>query len=545
MASLVVQALVLYVTLIVLWKVLRWLFVKSPLESIPGPPALSFISGNVQQIFHTNGWNFYYDMLNRYGAVIRLKAIFGKNMLFIFDPKALYHILIKDQHIYEQAPAFVATNQLMFGDGLLSVLGEQHRKQRKMLNPVFSIAHMRAMTPIFYEVTHRLRQALWNQVKDGPKEIDVLHWMSRTALELIGQSGMGYSFDSLTDDQGTAYSGSLKRFGGLFSGPRAFILANYFFPFVNKFNLPRLKRWIIENTPSQWVKDMKDIVDVMEETAKDICRAKHKEIDSGESDESKKDIISILMRANESATMEDRLSDEEVIGQVATLVFAATDTTSSALSRILYLLTKYPNVQEKLRTEIMEAKHNRGGEDLDYDQLVTLPYLDAVCRETLRLYPPLGTASRIARKDMILPLSKPLRTTSGKELTELVVPSETMIFISILGANTNPELWGPDSYEWKPERWLKPLPEKLNEAHMPGIYSNLMTFFGGSRACIGFKFSQLEMKVVLSLLLTSFEFEDAGKSIMWKMSGIVAPVVEGKDYTRPALPMILTSLEKK
>jgi len=74
---------------------------------------------------------------------------------------------------------------------------------------------------------------------------------------------------------------------------------------------------------------------------------------------------------------------------------------------------------------------------------------------------------------MILPLSKPLRTTSGKELTELVVPSETMIFISILGANTNPELWGPDSYEWKPERWLKPLPEKLNEAHMPGIYSNL------------------------------------------------------------------------
>jgi len=52
-------------------------------------------------------------------------------------------------------------------------------------------------------------------------------------------------------------------------------------------------------------------------------------------------------------------------------------------------------------------------------------------------------------------------------------------------------------------------------------------------------------EVVLSLLLTSFEFEDAGKSIMWKMSGIVAPVVEGKDYTRPALPMVLTSLEKK
>jgi len=67
------------------------------------------------------------------------------------------------------------------------------------------------------------------------------------------------------------------------------------------------------------------------------------------------------------------------------LIFAATDTTSSALSRILYLLTKYPDVQEKLRKEILEAKRNSSDEDLDYDQLVTLPYLDAVCRETLRL----------------------------------------------------------------------------------------------------------------------------------------------------------------
>ena len=67
------------------------------------------------------------------------------------------------------------------------------------------------------------------------------------------------------------------------------------------------------------------------------------------------------------------------------MIFAATDTTSSALSRILHLLTKYPDVQEKLRTEISEARDNSGDEDLDYDQLVTLPYLDAVCRETLRL----------------------------------------------------------------------------------------------------------------------------------------------------------------
>jgi len=59
------------------------------------------------------------------------------------------------------------------------------------------------------------------------------------------------------------------------------------------------------------------------------------------------------------------------------------DTTSGALSRTLHLLAQHPDVQEKLREEILEAKVE--GQDLSYDQLVSLPYLDAICRETLRM----------------------------------------------------------------------------------------------------------------------------------------------------------------
>lgn len=65
-----------------------------------------------------------------------------------------------------------------------------------------------------------------------------------------------------------------------------------------------------------------------------------------------------------------------------TLIFAATDTTSGALAQILQLLAKNPDVQDKLRTEVAQAS---GGQDIPYDDLVDLPYLDAVCRETLRL----------------------------------------------------------------------------------------------------------------------------------------------------------------
>lgn len=76
------------------------------------------------------------------------------------------------------------------------------------------------------------------------------------------------------------------------------------------------------------------------------------------------------------------------------------DTTSNALSRIMNLLAKNPKVQDKLRAEIVEATGN-GQTDLDYDALMKLPYLDAVCRETLRVYAPVAlTARRYASRTM-------------------------------------------------------------------------------------------------------------------------------------------------
>ncbi|KAJ2915661.1 hypothetical protein MD484_g4746, partial [Candolleomyces efflorescens] len=164
------------------------------------------------------------------------------------------------------------------------------------------------------------------------------------------------------------------------------------------------------------------------------------------------------------------------------------DTTSNALSRILHILSLHPEVQDRLRQEIRDA-HRKADGDLDYETLSSLPYLDAVCRETLRVYTPLPFMGRIARKDMILPLSAPITTLN----------------------------------EWKPERWLSPLPDTVPDARVPGIYSHMMTFLAGSRACIGFKFSQLEMKVVLSLLLDRFKFAPTEQNVIWRWNGIVQP----------------------
>ncbi len=74
---------------------------------------------------------------------------------------------------------------------------------------------------------------------------------------------------------------------------------------------------------------------------------------------------------------------------------------------------------------------------------------------------------------MNLPLSKPVRGVDGRDRSEIFVPKGTDVIVSGFGANCNPDLWGPDSYEWKPERWLCSLPDSVIEAHIPGVYSHL------------------------------------------------------------------------
>ena len=73
---------------------------------------------------------------------------------------------------------------------------------------------------------------------------------------------------------------------------------------------------------------------------------------------------------------------------------------------------------------------------------------------------------------MVLPLSQPVDGIDGTTLNEIVVPKDTLIFVSIRSCNRNKAIWGEDALEWKPERWLSPLPDSVTSAHIPGVYTN-------------------------------------------------------------------------
>ncbi|KAI0370603.1 cytochrome P450 [Pilatotrama ljubarskyi] len=538
MVSLILQAALVCCITWILWKVVRRLVVKTDLDNLPGPPSPSFIYGHIRRLFDRRSFKFHRSLGEQYGPVVRLRGMLGGSLLYTYDPKAMHHIAIKDQEIFQETTWFTRTTHLMFGPGLLATLGDHHRRQRKMLNPVFSINHMRHMTPLFYEVSHKLRTAIELRVRDKPGEVDMVGWMGRTALELMGQAGLGYSFDPLVADTTDEYGKALKEFVPTLSQAKGL---QQYLPLYEAIVPKGWRRPIAEWIPSATLKRLIAIADTMRRRSEEIYEQKKRALLAG--DEALKlqvgegkDLMSILLKANMAASEEDRLPEEELIGQMSTLTFAAMDTTSNALSLTLWRLAKNPEVQNKLRQEIMEAKRARGGGDIDYDDLVALPYLDAVCRETLRVHVPAPFRFREARQDVILPLSEPVRGRDGRLMHEILVPKDTSVFVGIAASNTNKALWGEDAYEWKPERWLKPLPDAVLDAKIPGVYANLMTFWGGGRACIGFKFSQLEMKVVLAVLISTFTFELTEKPIYWNMAGVQYPSVdpEGKS---PELPM--------
>ena len=78
------------------------------------------------------------------------------------------------------------------------------------------------------------------------------------------------------------------------------------------------------------------------------------------------------------------------------------------------------------------------------------------------------------RKDVVLPLAWPILGADGKtQISEIALKKNTNVHVSIYHANRCKRIWGEDAEEWKPERWLNPLPETVGQAHLPGVYSSM------------------------------------------------------------------------
>ncbi|EKM58851.1 uncharacterized protein PHACADRAFT_180946 [Phanerochaete carnosa HHB-10118-sp] len=323
---------------------------------------------------------------------------------------------------------------------------------------------MRQMTPISYETVHRLRKGIANQLEvSSSDEVDVLGWMGRTALELVD---LGFLFDPLIEDVPSAYEDALRALMPTVSRLVSFCLFSSFWsPLVSlQERYPALEQvvrksfWLI---PSPALQEKKRIINTMDETTRMIFAQKKNALRNHDSElkfmmEEGKDLMNVLLRANLMASEEDKMPEEELIAQMSYRHHLKCPGQNSASAVLAFRCSR------RLRAEILEARAANGGHNIGYDDLEGLPYVDAVCQETLRLYPPVPIVTLQAMHDVTLP---PLTGNNGSSVTSIPIPKGTTVATAIYSCNRNKAIWGETADSGSLSAVM--------EAKVPGVYSNL------------------------------------------------------------------------
>ncbi|KAJ6584209.1 cytochrome P450 [Mycena sp. CBHHK59/15] len=412
----------------------------------------------------------YLGLVARYGGMVKVYGFFGDEQLYISDPHALHRILIKDQDAYEETSVFVEYVRGNFGSACPD--RDIHKRQRRLVQPIFSPSNLRDLVPVFYAVAERLSDVLGREIRSRPdsggsRVLDMSEWLSRAALESAGQAILGYSFDPLDSPVNNPYTNAVRE---LIPTIFSLSLVCQFAPFLVRLGPPWLRHKIVEWTPNDAVQRRR--VTILSDARTGLLSEMQ---ENTEMETRSKDVISLLLRANQST------SDAEQLRDADEMIFGAQDTTASALSRIVYMLSIRPDVQEKVRAEIQAAHINPSWEDRlswSWEAISAPPMLEAVLQETLRL----------ATAESTLPF-----TSISGIASSVIVPQGTTLFVGITGANRLKSAWGADAENWKAERARR----------------HLLSFIGGGRSCDGYKFVQIEIKTTLD-------------DIVWNMSQIIS-----------------------
>ncbi|PVG01506.1 cytochrome P450 [Serendipita vermifera] len=498
---------------------------SSPLRDLPVPDNASFVLGHLNAIRKADGGDWHEAMLDKYGHVMRYKAFFGSDRMFTIDPKAVNHILANSL-IYEKPDDLRNTLGRYLGEGAYLGPGSDHKRQRRIMNPAFSIGHIREMTEIFVSKANELKDVLLDKIpaQGGTDRVDMLSYLSKTTLDVIGLAGFNYEFNALKDESSelsTAFESILQSTGG--------------FPLfqVLKEHIPLLRYILRYDSLSR---NLDRSQKTMREIGKKLIAQKKKEIEAEKEAGNKrgsKDLLTLLIRSNMSEKAE-RLTDDEVLNQIPTFLLAGHETTSTSTSWGLLALAAHQPVQTRLRQELRAVQTDSP----TMDQLNSLSYLDSVVREILRYDSVVTGAIRVATQDDVIPLEKPFVDRFGNTRDSIRVRKGDSVFVSVIVMNKSKSIWGEDAKEFNPDRWLA-LPKAAQSN--PGVWGNQLTFLGGPRACIGFRFAVTEMKALLFALIRSFEFELAVPldDIFRRSSIVTRPGVKSEPEKGNQMPLIV------
>ncbi|QRV94594.1 cytochrome P450 family protein [Ceratobasidium sp. AG-Ba] len=350
--------------------------------------------------------------------------------------------------------------------GLLTADLEAHKKQRRIMNPAFGALQIRYLVPIFMEKSNQLRDAWLNMIDNNPEgvEIEVLSWLGRATLDIIGSAGFGYEFDSIKSEEENELAKAFKR------------LFNWDKDITTRMLVDATLHYFLR-FPTKGSRELDASLASMHRIGKQLIDDKKNMIQNDVRNNAElqvRDLLTLLLKSNITAQKEGSqenqlMSDEEVLGQISTFFVAGHETTSTATAWALYALTQHPEIHARLRQELQTSGL---GDEPSMSDLDKLPYLDAFVRETLRIHAVVPMIGRETTVDVVVPVGEEFKDRNEVPRKEIRMQKGDAIWIPLLPTNRAKDVWGDDAMEFKPERW-DDLPEAAKE--IPGVWGNIMT----------------------------------------------------------------------
>lgn len=394
----------------------------------------------------------YIALHREYGDAVRIPLTRQHTFLLLSRPEYAEHVLVAHQDHYVKAFTYRPLKALL-GEGLTSD-GSTWRRHRRLVQPVFSHRHIQSFGPAIVSAA-RNRAAGWVP----GKTIDLCAEMRSLTMDVLGRVLFGIDLADDTEQVGRAVSWmrstantTMLLLPGISSSDRARWMAEHLIPGLGRASVT------LESVVNR-------IIDAR-------IAAPHPQ---------PTDLLDLLLASDEG---ERRLSREEILDEVMTLVLAGSETTANTLTWALTLLSRYPAARHRLAAEVDEVLGDRDPQAADVE---SLRWTQAVVFETMRLYPPAWVIERDA--------------AVADNIAGIEISAGDTVSISPYLLHHHREFW-PNPERFDPRRFLP-----AEHSRPAGVADRpryaFLPFGAGRRMCIGAGLAQLEATLALAVLAQS------------------------------------------
>lgn len=385
-----------------------------------------------------------------YGDIFTLPAgSSGIPQVVISNPEGIQKIFTADLKQLDSGEEAGIKLPLLGQNSILALSGDRHKRERKLLMPPFHGERMRA----YGEMIHEITEQVTSQWKID-ETFSVRSSMQAISFEVIIKAVFGL-------EEGSRYE-QLKEVLLEWLNPKRPLLQTIMlmFPILQK----DLGAW------SPWGHFL-FLRQRMDKLIYAEIRERRSKLDPYSTD-----ILSLMMAACDENG--EQMTDVELRDELMTLLVAGHETTATSLAWAFYWIHNQPQIREKLLQELDSL-----GDNPDPSTILKLPYFNAVCKETLRIYP----VTMMGFQRMVL---------SPLEIAGYHFEPGTILAPCIYLTHHREDLY-PEPKQFKPERFLE-------RQFSPYEY---LPFGGGNRRCIGMAFAQFEMKLILVTVLSCWQLE--------------------------------------